>query len=44
MLGEGGGGGVAGSYLVCPELGPFVVEGLVGDTSWGGTLPVLIFS
>ena len=44
VLGEGGGGGVVGSYLFCPELGPFVLEGLAGGTYWGGTLPVLTCS
>ena len=37
-------GEIAESSLVCPVLGPLFGGGLVGGTSWGGTLPVLTCS
>ena len=39
-----GWGEIAGSSLFCTVLGPLVVGGLVGGTSWGTTLLVLTFS
>ena len=39
-----GRGEIIGSSLVCPVFGPLFGGGLVGGTSWGGTLPVLTCS
>ena len=44
FCGRRGGGNFAEASLVCPRLGSSVGGGLVGGTSWRGTLPVLTFS